>query len=209
MNVSPSRATIGGQGVAYRAALDFPDRVNALAVFDGVPLLEAVERADARFATEWWHWFFFVGSPQAERVINADPDAWYGLDQVKCDAMGAENFEYVSAALHDPTTVRAMLEDYRAGLTVDAEHDRRDRASGRRITCPTLIGWSVHDDMAHLYGDLKSIWDPWVDAPLSTAAIDSGHHVAEENPAQLTAVLAGFLPNGSRCTTAGKGNPWH
>src|SRR5690606_40879351 len=60
-----------------RAALDFPDRVSALAVCDGVPILEALEWADRRFATEWWHWFFFGASPHAERVITADPLARY------------------------------------------------------------------------------------------------------------------------------------
>jgi haloacetate dehalogenase len=182
-----------GQGVAYRCALDSPESVTALAVLDGIPLAEAVERADARFATEWWHWFFFAGSPHAERVINADPDAWYGLDEARREGMGAENFAYVAEALHDPRTVRAMLEDYRAGLSVDAGHDREDRERGHRVTCPTLVAWSVHDDMEHLYGDPSAIWSGWVDATIDTARIDSGHHMAEENPEQLAAVLAEFL----------------
>lgn len=182
-----------GEGVAYRAALDFPDRVTALAVIDGVPRDVAVERVSARFATEWWHWFFFAGSPHAERVINADVDAWYGLDDAKRAAMGEENFAYVSAALHDPNTVRAMLEDYRAGLTIDAEHDRQDRAAGHRIQCPTLVAWSIHDDTHELFGNLPEIWGSWVNAPLHTAALDSTHHVAENNPEQLANVLTTFL----------------
>ena len=48
-----------------------------------------------------------------------------------------------SRAIHDPATVRAMLEDYRAGLGVDRAHDEADRAAGRRITCPTLVLWSA------------------------------------------------------------------
>ena len=61
-----------GSYVAYRMALDHPDRVTRLAVLDGVPIVEALERADARFAEAWWHWFFF-SSDHAERVITADP----------------------------------------------------------------------------------------------------------------------------------------
>jgi len=182
-----------GQGVAYRCALDHPDRVRALGVLDGVPMAEAVERADARFATEWWHWFFFASSPHAHRVITADPVAWYGLDDAKAAAMGAENFAYVAAALHDPDTVLGMLEDYRAGLSVDSANDRADRQSGRRISCPTLVAWSVRDDMEHLYGDPAALWRDWVDASIHTARIDSGHHMAEENPEQLAAELAAFL----------------
>ena len=107
--------------------------------------------------------------------------------------MGEENFAYVAAALNDPRTVLAMLEDYRAGLSVDPENDAADRELGRTISCPTLVAWSVHDDMEHLYGDPSAIWRPWIDAPISTARIDSGHHMAEENPEQLADVLASFL----------------
>jgi haloacetate dehalogenase len=182
-----------GQGVAYRCALDHPDLVLALAVLDGVPMVEAVERADSRFATRWWHWYFFAGSPHAERVITADPVAWYGLGDEMRHAMGEENFAYVAAALHDPHTVRGMLEDYRAGLSVDLANDLADREDGHRITCPTLVAWSVHDDMEDLYGNPSAIWRPWVDAPMHTARIDSGHHMAEENPEHLATVLSTFL----------------
>lgn len=181
-----------GQGVAYRCALDHPNRVAALGVLDGIPALESVERVDATFATAWWHWFFFAGSPHAERVITADPDAWYQLDEAARTAMGSENYDYVRAAVHDRSTVRAMLEDYRAGLSVDADHDREARDAGERIGCPTLVAWSVRDDLEQLYGDPVAIWERWVDAPITSARIDSGHHMAEENPAQLTAVLAAF-----------------
>lgn len=182
-----------GEGVAYRCALDHPERVRALAVLDGVPMVEAVERTDATFATQWWHWFFFAGSPHAERVITADPVAWYGLDDQAKAAMGEESFAYVAAALQEPETVRGMLEDYRAGLSVDAANDRADRERGHRITCPTLVAWSVHDDLEQLYGDPAAIWRPWVDGVVQTARIDSGHHMAEENPEQLASVLATFL----------------
>jgi haloacetate dehalogenase len=179
-----------GAYVAYRTALDAPQRVTALAVCDGIPLLEAVERADATFAASWWHWFFFASSPHAERVITADPLAWYRPDESR---MGRGNYEDMVAAVTDPRTVRAMLEDYRAGLTVDPENDAVDREAGRRITAPTLIMWSCPDEMERLYGDPAAIWEPWCAQPVRTAVIDSGHHMAEEAPEQVTAALAAFL----------------
>lgn len=76
-----------GLYVALRLALDRPQRVERLIVMDGVPIGEALARADARFASAWWHWFFFGQTLKpAERVISADPDAWYTADP---DAMGA------------------------------------------------------------------------------------------------------------------------
>jgi haloacetate dehalogenase len=116
--------------------------------------------------------------------------------------MGGDNFDYVAAALRDPLTVRAMLEDYRAGLSIDADHDREDRRSGRTIRCPVLVAWSARDDMVQLHGDLASIWSPWVTGTITTAAIDSGHHMAEENPQQLAEVLAEFLVSAAPSTAA-------
>ena len=178
-----------GSYVAYRTALDHPHRVEKLAVLDCVPIVEALERTDARFAELWWHWFFFA-SEQAERVITADPLAWYRPDP---QCMGQENHDDMVAAITDPATVRAMLEDYRASLHVDRAHDEADRDAGRRITCPTLVAWSRHDDMEDLYEDPGAIWEPWCEQPPRLAVIESDHHMAEENPQQLASVLGSFL----------------
>lgn len=178
-----------GSYVAYRCALDHPRQVTALAVLDSVPIVEALERADARFAEMWPHWFFF-SSPQAERVINADPMAWYQPDRQQ---MGSENYDDMVAAISNPATVRAMLEDYRASLHIDRRHDELDRAAGRRISCPTLVAWSTRDDMETLYGNPTELWRPWCSGDLTSGTVNSGHHVAEENPQQLTALLQDFL----------------
>ncbi len=179
-----------GAYAAFRTAMDFPDRVAALAVCDGIPIIEALERVNARFAAKWWHWFFLGASPHAERVINADPFAWYRFDEA---AMGAENYEDAVAAVSDPRTVRGMLEDYRAGLTRDREHDATERASGRRVRAPVLVAWSRFGDMEELYKDPVAIWGSWCELPPRAAVVDSGHHMAEEAPEQVAAVLRSFL----------------
>ncbi|MFV2115830.1 alpha/beta fold hydrolase [Micromonospora sp. LOL_025] len=176
--------------VAMRTALDHPQRVSRLGVLDGVPIGEALARADARFAARWWHWLFLGQSDKpAERVITADPDAWYGGSPA---AMGEEAYADYRRAIHDPATVHAMCEDYRAGLGPDRAADDADRAAGRRIACPVLFCWSERDDMVELYGDPAAIWRDWAD-DVRVASIDSGHHMAEEAPEQLAAALAGFL----------------
>ena len=86
-----------------------------------------------------------------------------------------------------------MLEDYRAGLTVDRAADDADRAEARRIACPTLVLWSKRDDLEDLYGDVLAVWRPWT-TQLQGCSIDSGHHMAEEAPDELAAALVGFLP---------------
>jgi haloacetate dehalogenase len=179
-----------GAYVATRLALDHPERVTHAVIMDGLPIVERLERCDAKFASAWWHWFFFGQTDKpAERVINADPDAWYRLDE---ERMGRESYEDVRRALHDPDVVHAMLEDYRAGLGIDREHEEADRAAGRRIPCPVLLIWAIRDDTEELYGDPLPIWRSWAD-DVRGARLDSGHHMAEEVPDELAAAIRGFI----------------
>ncbi len=85
-----------------------------------------------------------------------------------------------------------MVEDYRAGLGVDRAADDADRAAGRYLACPTLVAWSIADDMQALYGDVLAVWRPWA-RDLRGVAIPSDHHMAEEAPDQIAAALMGFL----------------
>jgi haloacetate dehalogenase len=179
-----------GALVAFRTAMDHADTITGLAMLDGMPILEHLERCDARFAREWWHWFFLGQTDKpAERVISADPDAWYEPDRA---LMGEENFADWHRAIHDRETVHGMCEDYRAGLGIDAEHDAADRRAGRRVRCPTLLLWSTRDDLEDLYGDPPAVLAPWV-TELRSGGIESGHHMAEEAPEALADALLEFL----------------
>ncbi|WP_129287283.1 alpha/beta hydrolase [Streptomyces sp. GZWMJZ-114] len=178
-----------GVAVALRLTLDHPEAVTRVAFLDGIPLTAHLDRVDARFATQWWHWFFFAQPSTPERVITADPDRWYRGDPAR---MGDENHAEFRAATRDPEVVRAMLEDYRAGLTVDARDERADKAAGRRVRCPVLALWSLRDDLEELHGDPVRIWREWAD-DVRGHGIDSGHHVAEEAPDALAADLAAFF----------------
>ncbi|MEU1043085.1 alpha/beta fold hydrolase [Streptomyces sp. NPDC005551] len=178
-----------GGAVALRLALDHPDAVSRVALLDCLPISEHLSRVTAKFATQWWHWFFFAQPDIPERVINADPDRWYRGDPA---VMGQENYEEWREATRNPDVVRAMLEDYRAGLTVDRRHEEADRADGVRIQCPALVLWSLRDDLEDLYGDPLEIWRDW--APdVRGHGIDSGHHVAEQAPDELAACLGDFF----------------
>jgi haloacetate dehalogenase len=179
-----------GAYVAQRLAADHAAVVTHLVVMDAVPIGEALARADATFALSWWHWFFFGQTAKpAERVISADPDAWYRIDR---RFMGDDAYEDLRRALHDPDVVHAMLEDYRAGLGVDRAADDADRAAGRRIACPTLIVWATRDDMEELYADPVAVWREWA-VDVRGLALHSGHHMAEEVPEELAAAIAAFV----------------
>ena len=113
-----------GGRVAYRMALDHPDRVSALAVLDIVPTAEVWGRADARMALMFWHWGFLAHpAPLPERLIAGDPDAYFD-HHLRSIGLGTDPARYpdpVMAAyrrqLEDPSAVEAICEDYRAGAT--------------------------------------------------------------------------------------------
>jgi haloacetate dehalogenase len=178
-----------GSYVALRLALDHPDAVGMLAVIDGLPISEHLRRADARFARWWGHWWFFAQPDLPEAVINADPDAWYSGEASR---MGLDNYLEFRESTRRPDVVRGMLEDYRAGLTVDRQDEEADRETGRQVACPTLVLWSLDDDMEDLYGDPRRIWRDWA-GDVSGGGIRAGHHVAEEAPLELANSLASFF----------------
>jgi haloacetate dehalogenase len=179
-----------GLYVAQRLAMDHPQAVRRVALMDGIPIGEALARCDARFAAAWYHWFFFGQTQRpAERFINADPDSFYTATD---EHMGPEAFADYRRAIHDPGTVHAMMEDYRAGLGLDRAHDDDDRRADRKIGCPVLFLWATQDDLEDLWGDPLRIWRDWAD-DVRGRAIDCGHHLAEEAPEELAAELRDFF----------------
>jgi haloacetate dehalogenase len=191
-----------GSYVALRLALDHPHAVSHLALLDCIPISEHLSRITPEFATRWWHWFFFAQPETPERVINADPDSWYRGDP---ELMGRENYAEFREATRNPGVVRAMLEDYRAGLTVDRHLEEADRVAGRLLRPPLLVLWSERDDLEDLYGDPLVIWRDW-SSNVRGYGINSGHHMAEEAPNELATALGDFFSSmGEELTDARDG----
>ena len=186
-----------GGRVAYRMALDHPDRVSALAVLDIVPTAEVWGRADDKLALVYWHWGFLAhAAPLPERLIAGDPDAYFDYHLLMI-GLGTDPELYpdeVMAAyrrqLDDVSAVNAICEDYRAGATIDRQLDEADR--GRHIPCPVLCLWGARGALPFLYGDVLAVWRPW--APdLSGRGVDASHFLVEDQPQEVAAELAAFL----------------
>jgi haloacetate dehalogenase len=189
-----------GGRVGYRMALDHPDVVTRLAVLDIVPTGEVWRRADRTFARGYWHWAFLaLPAPLPERLIGGDPQAFFDLHVRAGIGLGAapgryppEVLDAYRRLLDDPATVEAMCEDYRAGASVDVEHDDADREAGRHIACPVLVLWAAHAALPLFYGDVLAVWRPW--APdVRGEALDATHFLAEDRPEDTAARLVAFL----------------
>ena len=189
-----------GGRVAYRMAFDHPDRIDRLAVLDVVPTEAAWERADARLALGFWPWSLLAQpEPLPERILCAVPEAV--IDDALSQwgsAAGAFPPEVRSAyieALRDPGHAHAICEEYRAAAGLDREHDRADRAAGRRIVCPTLVLWSADGALGNWYeedGGPVGIWRDWCDH-VEGRAIDAGHFFPEELPDRTAEMLGRFF----------------
>jgi haloacetate dehalogenase len=187
-----------GGRVAYRLALDHPDRVTKIAVLDIAPTAEMWAGMDAARAMAIYHWMFLAQpAPMPETLISAASDAyldhtlasWTGDKSLKCFA--PEALEAYRAGLRDPARVHALCEDYRAGATIDRELDEADRAAGRRIAAPLLALWGAKGIPAKGENPLD-VWRRWA-VHARGAAIESGHFLPEEAPEATAQALAEFF----------------
>ena len=189
-----------GGRVAYRMALDHPDRVERLAVLDVLPTETVWDLADARFALAYWPWSLLAQpEPLPERILAAVPEA------IVDNALGSwgtspamfprEVRAVYARALRDPGHAHAICEEYRAAATIDREHDRADRAIGRRIACPLLALWSAKGPLETWYaeeGGPIALWRAWSE-DVRGHALGAGHFFPEEVPEQTADALSSFF----------------
>ena len=135
-----------GARVAYRLALDHPAAVAKLVALDIVPTGAMWAGATRVFAINTFHWGFLAqGGGLPERLIGGDPDFWlesccrrWARDAAALD----DALDEYKRAFRRPEVIAATCADYRAGATLDDEHDRADLDAGRKIACPVLAIWS-------------------------------------------------------------------
>jgi haloacetate dehalogenase len=184
-----------GGRVAYRLALDHPEKVQRLAVFDVIPISEGWARFDAKSAMNWWPYSLLMQkAPLPEKYLRGAPDAAFD-NPLGQGSFGPEiEAEYIET-FRDPERVHAICEEYRAAATLDIEHDNKDREQSRRITCPMLHLWAVGGPLDTFYekdGGALGIWRRWADN-VQGQAVKGGHFFPEENPTETAEILAKFL----------------
>jgi haloacetate dehalogenase len=189
-----------GGRVAYRMALDHPQRVNRLAVLDILPTATVWDQAEAGFALAYWPWSLLAqAEPLPERILTAASEeivdhalgGWGSPPAVFAPEVRAA---YVQA-LRDPAHAHAICEEYRAAATIDREHDKADSTAGRRIACPLLALWSAGGPLDTWYagaGGPIALWQAWSD-DVQGHALHAGHFFPEEDPEHTADALSRFF----------------
>ncbi len=184
-----------GGRVSYRLALDHPNNVERLAVFDVIPILEGWSRADARFAQTYWPWILLAQKePLPERYLLGAPEAVFD-NPFGHGSFGPDILEEYVSTYRDPVRVHGICEEYRAAATIDVEHDRADKEASKRIKCPMLHLWAEGGPLDTFYakdGGPLGIWRQW--APHAQGqAMKGGHFFPEENPDDTAVLVKQFL----------------
>jgi haloacetate dehalogenase len=149
-------------------------------------------------ATFSWHWFFNIQPYDLpERMMGADPD-WFIEKKLAKTKQGLSFFDKDALAefkrcFRNPETIPAICEDYRAEAGIDVEMYTRDFAAGRKIECPVLLLWGATGSVGrNSKPGPAEIWKAYASNIRDAKAVQSGHYLSDEAPAETTAALHGF-----------------
>jgi len=184
-----------GGRVAHRLAIDHPRAVERLAVLDIAPTLAMYEQTNEAFARAYWHWFFLIlPAPVPEKMIGADP-LFLLRAKMATGSAGMKPFAAEAWSEYErcftPEMIHASCEDYRAAASIDLEHDRADRAEGRRVRAPVLALWGANGVIERCFKPL----DEWrrVADDVRGSALPAGHYLPEEVPDLVAGELERFF----------------
>jgi haloacetate dehalogenase len=185
-----------GARVAHRMALDHPQAVEKLVVLDIAPTLSMYEGTTMEFARAYWHWFFLIQpQPLPETVLGQDPTFYLrqvmNRGQSGIGKFHPEAFAEYLRCIQLPNAIHGTCEDYRAAATIDLEHDRADRAAGKKVTCPLLVLWGAEGVIERCFKPL-TVWENYA-TNVRGKALPCGHYIPEEAPDALLSELRAFL----------------
>lgn len=183
-----------GARVAFRMALDFPERIERLVALDIVPTHHVLTNVTLGWGLEAYHWFFMAQkAPFPEKLLTAD--LGYYIDyKLNKKGVGLEVFSKEAMAEYKrcttPEQIHAVCEDYRATVTLDLAMDTADFGK-RTIDCPVLVLWGSNSHCGRHFQPMEA-WKPW--APdLRGWAIPTGHYPSEQRPDLIYAALSAFF----------------
>ena len=87
--------------------------------------------------------------------------------------------------------IHAACEDYRAGASIDLEHDRASRERGDKVACDIRLLWGAHGVVEKLYEPI-ALWQAQCAGTVSGEALPGGHFIPEQLFAETADAIADF-----------------
>ena len=172
-----------GGRVGHRLALDYPDKVTKLAVFDILPTYYLYTHVTLEFIQAYFHWFNYVrAAPGPEEQLTAQ------FEGQRAKAATDEQQEYMRVYA-DPANIHGKCEDYRASASIDLTHD--EESWSRKVQCPVLALWGLKGPMGRLY-DVLAVWKER-GLNVTGKGLPAGHNLQEDAPAEVLVELRAFL----------------
>ena len=184
-----------GARVAHRFALDHPSLLTRLVLLDIAPTYDVFARTDQVSARARWHWFFHQ-LPDLPEALTAGREEIYLRYMYRTSAYNPAAIEedavqeYVRC-FRQPGAMRAGFEDYRAGATIDLEHDGADRDT--KVAVPTLVLWGEAGGRRPQAPDMLAVWKERCVHVEGRAVLGSGHFIPEEQPAAVIDAILKFV----------------
>ncbi len=186
-----------GARVAHRMATDKPSVVERLGLLDILPTSYMYSHLDRQVATAYYHWLFFVQPYDLpERLIGADPSYYlrsllgrWGTASATHQPEALTEYE---RCFSNASVRHAMMEDYRAGASIDLEHDDE----GSLIAAPTLVLWGERGVVARAEGGPLTIWRDKAVNPQNVEGFPipvAGHFIIEEAYEPTRDLIVDFL----------------
>jgi haloacetate dehalogenase len=182
-----------GARVGHRMALDHPTKVQKLVVMDIVPTHKLYASTDKEFASAYWHWFFLIQDAPFPETLLSNNARFFFKERVFYGMIPKfipeEIYKEYLRHFKNPANMHAMCEDYRAGATIDLEHDEQDM--NVKITCPVLALWGANGVM----GTQFNVIETWRERALNISgkSLPCGHWLPEQLPEQVYEELNKFL----------------
>jgi haloacetate dehalogenase len=183
-----------GARVAHRFALDHATLLTRLVLLDIAPTYDVFARTDQVSARARWHWFFHQ-LPDLPEALTAGREEIYLRYMYRTSAYNPAAIEeeavqeYVRC-FRQPGAMRAGFEDYRAGATIDLEHDGADRDT--TVAVPTLVLWGDAGGRRPQVPDMLGVWKERCEHVEGHPVRGSGHFIPEEQPAAVVEAVLKF-----------------
>jgi haloacetate dehalogenase len=177
-----------GARVTRRLVKDWADRVERAAVLDIVPTSYLYANINQKVAINLWNWSLWASrEPVPEAFVNPEAMLRLMLQTISAEPEALEDYVATNGNIE---SLHGMCEDYRAGASIDLEHDAADREV--MIDTPLLVLCGTRSSSTMTVFDVEDAWRSEA-SDVRHGSLECGHFLPEELPDETAAAMAAFL----------------